>query len=231
VSEERVYKFKPGAVIENQTFDRSLVIHDSPGVKVINCKLLDPDHGIYIRRSDDLIIENCHFEKNRIGIYIAFSENVTVRDSRFVGNGDQRISWGRREAIAIDGSSRCLIKGNVFNSVGNGVTVYSNCGEYGSEPRRPAVANWILENEFYNNHVAIWFGSRRWRDLRNWGCTLNGEWVWNWNIPKQPYPRFIFGKEWPFVTLRSWIVPDRVSGNVAENNKFYGVSWRVVDNQ
>lgn len=81
------------------------------------------------------------------------------------------ISAPKRELIAVDGSARNRIEGNLFiDPVYGGIFLYRNCGEGGAVRHQTPTGNLISGNSFrYDSRVvptrspAIWLGSRNGR--------------------------------------------------------------------
>jgi parallel beta-helix repeat protein len=143
--------------------------------------------GVYVKRGvKGTVIRDCAFVGNaQMGIYLdadstgAIIEGCTFRDNGWRysrKNGKRgiwpRLSWARREGIAIDGSSENIIHNCVFS--GNalaGITLYKNCAEYNGPPRcHGSNDNLIYDCSFRDEKIGIWIASRQSRDLTTWEC-------------------------------------------------------------
>lgn len=71
---------------------------------------------------------------------------------------------GKREIIAVDGSSNNIISGNaLYNVEDGGIYLYRNCGESGSTRHQSPTGNQIFENDFFyrkSTAAAVWIGRR-----------------------------------------------------------------------
>lgn len=131
------------------------------------------------------------------------AENV-IAGNRFSIKAD-------REMIAVDGSARNVISGNVFqNPEKGGVFVYRNCGEGGTIRHQEPRSNQIVDNRFvYRSSIvaypAIWLNHR---DVGKWYCKVD--------------PRYPFGS--------SLDPRDRAIDNVLAGNRFEGAMSPMVLN-
>ncbi len=131
------------------------------------------------------------------------AENV-IAGNRFSIRAD-------REMIAVDGSARNVISGNVFrNPTKGGIFVYRNCGEGGTIRHQEPRSNQIIDNRFvYRSSIvaypAIWLNHR---DVGKWYCKVD--------------PRYPFGS--------SLDPRDRAIDNVLAGNRFEGAMSPMVLN-
>ena len=197
--------------------------------------------GIFIEsKAHHVTVQNCDIKSGAVGIYLEHaSHHNHILLNRIHDCGywyDQanlpfripRLGWDRREGVAVDASTDNVIERNILrNNAFAGITLYKNCGEYGQEKRKEgANRNVIFENVIEGSRVTIWNKAREWRDLVNWGCSCEGEWVPLWKVPKQPYQQWfnigclttpLFIKTEPFRSpfrWRIWKVYDEANDNL-----------------
>lgn len=155
-------------------------------VTISDVVIRDAGHsGIYV----NTYVRNTHIDRVRIedsadaAIYLDMSTTgAVVENSTFTGNGfgsatRPRSGGGKREAIAIDSSSRNIIRNNLFKgNGGGGIYLYKNCHEHAdtnpqSTPRwMPSEKNEITRNRFENEPTGVWVASRQSRNLTGSKC-------------------------------------------------------------
>lgn len=155
-------------------------------VTISDVTIRDAGHsGIYV----NTYVRNTHIDRVRIegsadaALYLDMSTTgAVVENSTFTGNGfgsaeRPRSGGGKREAIAIDSSSRNIIRKNLFKgNGGGGVYLYKNCHEHAdtnpqSTPRwMPSEKNEITQNRFEDEPTGVWVASRQSRNLTGSKC-------------------------------------------------------------
>lgn len=124
--------------------------------------------------SDSTLENSVIADSAGVGLYLEFdSQNNTISHNEFRHNGHPL----KREALAVDSSSRNTIVENTFveNRLG-GIFLYKNCGEHVSSghsvPRtQHSEDNLITKNRFIREDVGIWIASRQSRNLQKIDCS------------------------------------------------------------
>jgi parallel beta-helix repeat protein len=168
-------------------------------IELLNLKIQTPDNiALYVGpgvTATSLINSDITGHSRATAVYLdAESADNVIENNSF------NVTTKSRELIAIDGSARNLISGNIFRNPKNGgIFIYRNCGEGGTIRHQKPEGNRILENVFQYevapSRPAVWLGSRG---------------------GKQSYcfsdPRYPFGS--------SLSPNDFAMGNLVENNSF-----------
>lgn len=161
-------------------------------IRVINSKIINTHgSGIYINRyvTGFQLLNSSLKGAGGPGLYLdAGSRSATVDGSVLEGNGyfsyddkarvreARRSDKSRREAIAIDASTRHVITNNTFrDNADGGVYLYKNCWEHADNPNqlpRPEGAdfNRIEGNKFIKETTGVWMAERADRDLSGFEC-------------------------------------------------------------
>lgn len=163
------------------------------GIEVSNTKIINTHgSGIYINRyvTGFKLLNSSLKGAGGPGLYLdAGSRSATINNSVLEGNGfssyddvsrvreARRSELAKREAIAVDASTRHVISNNTFrNNADGGVYLYKNCWEDAdSDPTelpRPEGANFnrIEGNKFINETTGVWVAERADRDLNGFDC-------------------------------------------------------------
>ena len=155
-------------------------------VTISNVTVRNAQHvGIYVSS----YVRNTHLDRVTVdrsagaGVYLdQSSTGAVVENSTFTGNGfgtatKPRSGGSRREAIAIDSSSRNIIRNNLFRgNGGGGIFLYKNCHEHAATAPNstvrwmPSEKNEISGNRFEDEPTGVWIASRQSRNLTSAAC-------------------------------------------------------------
>lgn len=165
----------------------------------------------------DLEITGARFEGTQVGTTVYLGDEaarIHIRDSRFDAVAQ------RREQIAIDGTAKVTIEGNVFSNVEmGGVFIYRNCGELGRIRVQEPAGNVIRDNIFIGTgkeprRPTVWIGSRNEkRTERAEQCVLDDGLDTGSSLPAGAAP----------LTER-----DEAHSNRVEGNRFVGLDPATV---
>lgn len=162
-------------------------------IQVLNSKIINTHgSGIYINRyvTGFKLLDSSLKGAGGPGLYLdAGSRSATVNNSVLEGNGyfsyddgtrvreARRTDEAKREAIAIDASTRHVITNNTFkDNADGGVYLYKNCWEHAaSDPNQlprfeEANFNRIEGNKFIKETTGVWMAERADRDLSGFDC-------------------------------------------------------------
>lgn len=146
-------------------------------VRLSNLKISNMGRvGVYFDDfvSDSTLENSVIADSGGVGLYLEFdSRNNTISHNEFRHNGHPL----KREALAVDSSSRNTIVENTFieNRLG-GIFLYKNCGEHVSSGRsvprtQHSEDNLIAGNRFIREAVGVWIASRQSRNLKKIDCS------------------------------------------------------------
>lgn len=162
-------------------------------IQVSNTKIINTHgSGVYINRyvTGFKLLNSSLKGAGGPGLYLdAGSRSATVNNSILEGNGffsydgqrrvreARRSELAKREAIAVDASTRHVISNNTFrNNADGGIYLYKNCWEDAdSDPTElprleGANFNKIEGNKFINETTGVWVAERADRDLNGFDC-------------------------------------------------------------
>lgn len=217
---------------------------------ISSCDIDVGGDGIYILpNSVGHVIRSCAITAEAVGIYIGSgASHNTIKFNHIEHCGKwhttkflpfPRYGLNKREGIAIDGATDNIVAENVIKNCGlAGVTLYRNCGEFGSPiPISGADRNTINYNTISGCPIPVWEKAREWRDMVSWDCSCSGgKWVPRNEVPTLPFQQWfnlscvtyaVAGKtkfRFPFRN-KLWIVPDYASDNIIHDND----EWQVND--